>query len=165
MHGHGLQWMVKSKGNVRAQHQRRRARARLAHLQWLKDHGPCCLCQSWDHLEIDHVIPTGLGRKYRISQALWLWSKSRRDLELSKCQILCRSCHRIKTSKDLRKFEHGLNLYDRHGCRCSICKAAMAKSKREYRARRSTRLKILKMESVRIGGGGRDTPLVSGPTR
>ncbi len=71
---------------------------------------------------------------------MWDWSSERRDAELAKCQVLCRSCHRKKTALENRKFDHGLNLYERHGCRCPICKAASAAKKRQQRKRKSCKI-------------------------
>jgi 5-methylcytosine-specific restriction endonuclease McrA len=115
--------------------QRRRHRARLRHIAWLQQHGPCCQCGSWDHLELDHVIRTRLGDKSKPSQDLWAWAEPRRQAELTKCQVLCRSCHRKKTGLELRKYEHGLNFYQRHGCRCLICRGAAALMRRQHRLR------------------------------
>lgn len=47
-------------------------------------------------LEIDHIIPLGRNRKHR--QAVNnSWSKERLKRELSKCQVLCANCHRLKS--------------------------------------------------------------------
>ena len=114
---------------------RRRQRARQRRIDWMKEHGPCCKCGSWDHLELDHVISTGMSEKARASQRLWNWSEPHRQAELAKCQVLCRSCHRKKTGLELRKYEHGLNFYQRHGCRCLICRGAAALMRRQHRLR------------------------------
>jgi hypothetical protein len=50
-------------------------------------------------LDIDHIIPKTWKKKDR--QAInTSWSKKRLKQELSKCQVLCANCHRLKTYKD-----------------------------------------------------------------
>lgn len=61
--------------------------------EWLLANGPCRQCGSSLRLEVDHVDPT-----QKVSHKVWSWSKERRSEELSKCQILCHSCHRQKTA-------------------------------------------------------------------
>lgn len=52
----------------------------------------CASCGSVENLEIDHIDP-----KTKVASAIWSWRQERRDQELSKCQVLCHSCHRTKT--------------------------------------------------------------------
>lgn len=119
---------------------RRRARAnlrlkgKLLREQYIKEHGPCCKCGLWNKLEFDHITRHGLGVKR--SRDMWIWGTAKRNAELVKCQILCRLCHRMKSSLEQRKYDHGLNFYERHGCRCDICKEANASKKREVRRRK-----------------------------
>ncbi len=68
---------------------------RCARTTWLSVNGPCKKCGSPDNLELDHVEP---GTK--VSHNVWSWTPMRRDLELTKCQVLCRRCHRQKTSAE-----------------------------------------------------------------
>lgn len=69
--------------------------------KWFKDHGPCVQCGSWENLEIDHVKP---GAKDPIltvhSDRIWQWGERRREAELTKCQVLCYSCHKVKSGKE-----------------------------------------------------------------
>lgn len=44
-------------------------------------------------MEVDHIDPDS-----KVSHTVWSWTPKRRELELSKCQVLCRKCHRRKTS-------------------------------------------------------------------
>ena len=54
-------------------------------------------------LGIDHIIPK---IKKNDRQAInTSWSKERLKIELSKCQILCANCHRIKTFHDGTMFQ------------------------------------------------------------
>ena len=64
-------------------------------MDWFAANGPCRECGSADHMELDHVEP---GMK--VSHTVWSWTPMRRELELKKCQALCRSCHRKKTSSE-----------------------------------------------------------------
>lgn len=63
----------------------------------------CALCdfKATHHcqLDIDHIIPKRRNTKCR--QAINTgWSKKRLKKELSKCQVLCANCHRLKTYND-----------------------------------------------------------------
>lgn len=66
---------------------------------WFRENGPCKTCGSADNLELDHIDP-----KLKVSHAVWSWSQKRRDLELSKCQALCRRCHKLKTAEGRAEF-------------------------------------------------------------
>jgi len=82
--------------------------------------GKCKDCGSIERLEFDHIDPT--TKTYDINKI-----QTRKvefvKLELDKCQILCVSCHDKKTAKDVFP-DHGLQRYERHGCRCDTCKKA-----------------------------------------
>lgn len=69
-----LQWMLK----------RRR--------KWIEENGPCSRCGSMIDLEVDHIDAT-----QKVSHRVWSWSEERCNEELAKCQVLCKSCHDIKT--------------------------------------------------------------------
>lgn len=85
----------------------------------------CAECGAEDDLHLDHIDPTT-----RVSHKIWSWSLARQAEELAKCQVLCAPCHRLKSRDQLsithgyRAFKHGTpNMYDRHGCRCEVCRA------------------------------------------
>lgn len=100
---------------------------------WVRAHGPCAECGSWEQPEIDHVDPS---TKQTSVAAVWSWSKAKRDRELAKCQVLCKPCHRRKTIASLlRNGGHNLNGY-RRGCRCAICTTAVREKARRYRQTR-----------------------------
>lgn len=68
----------------------------------------CSLCNfKAEHscqLDIDHIIPKRFPKANR--QAInTSWSKKRLKEELSKCQVLCANCHRLKTYKDGTMFQ------------------------------------------------------------
>jgi hypothetical protein len=55
-------------------------------------------------LDLDHVVPKGATGNDR--QAInTSWSKKRLKEELSKCQVLCANCHRLKTYEDGTMFQ------------------------------------------------------------
>ena len=105
--------------------------------QWLKEHGPCALCGSWEKLEVDHEDPTK-----KITHRVWSWCKEKRDVELAKCRPICEKCHAVKTGNenkerfqilDPSRWKHGTNnTYNKHGCRCEQC--------RKWRAEKHIRL-------------------------
>ncbi len=54
----------------------------------------CVLCGSGESLELDHIIEAD-----KTCHKIWSWAKVRRELEIQKCQVLCKVCHLVKTSK------------------------------------------------------------------
>lgn len=88
----------------------------------------CANCGSTSNLEIDHVDPT--NKSFSFGKG---WGKPLAILqeELNKCQLLCKSCHDIKTNS--REYEHGnVRLYWT-GCRCRLCTTAAVKYKKRKR--------------------------------
>lgn len=79
----------------------------------------CVQCGSTEQLELDHI-----NRKTKVDHRIWSWSKTKRDEELAKCQVLCRDCHKLKTKLENIIQIHGLSMYKYHGCKCDICKQA-----------------------------------------
>ena len=61
------------------------------------DGASCAKCGATGWLEVDHIDP-----KAKISHRVWSWEETRRELELGKCQVLCRKCHQEKTSAERR---------------------------------------------------------------
>lgn len=85
--------------------------------EWLGRNGPCKKCGSDQDLEVDHIDP-----KTKINHKVWTWKESKRNLELAKCQVLCWECHKDKTINEQKTNKHGLRMYEKWNCRCSICK-------------------------------------------
>ncbi len=87
--------------------------------------GKCMECGSTIHLEIDHIdrtlkafSPTSFyDRKWEIVKE-----------ELDKCQLLCKSCHLIKSWKNgdipLPATHGTYAMYRHHKCRCEDCRMA-----------------------------------------
>jgi hypothetical protein len=91
---------------------------------WIKSQGGKCIkCGSDKFLQADHIDPST-----KIHHSFWTWSEARRELELSKCQLLCRACHFDKSHREQwgrSPREHGhARMYEMFGCRCSKCKLA-----------------------------------------
>lgn len=95
--------------------------------------GECVDCGTEDDLTFDHVFPE--TKVFDISQRL----DTKVELlyeELQKCQLLCRSCHGVKTQLDMgnQRATHGtISMYNNYKCRCADCTSA---NTRYYRARR-----------------------------
>jgi hypothetical protein len=91
---------------------------------WLSANGPCVDCGSWEKLEVDHENPT-----LKVTHRIWSWTRSRREVELAKCKIRCKACHKIKTIAYLKelypeKITHGIVAgYLKHKCRCDKCRS------------------------------------------
>lgn len=74
--------------------------------------GGCCkICGEDDYtlLEFDHIDPK--TKEFTIAKAS-SFSEERFNKELDKCQLLCKTCHKIKSS---REFENKQNY---HVCVC-----------------------------------------------
>lgn len=63
---------------------------------WFAANGPCKGCGSTKNLEVDHI-----DRTEKSTHRVWHMSREKREKELSKCQVLCRACHRAKTRVQL----------------------------------------------------------------
>jgi 5-methylcytosine-specific restriction endonuclease McrA len=86
----------------------------------------CANCGITNNLQLDHI-----NRKDKVSHSIWSWSEERRNLELSKCQILCVNCHLDKTANEIRQTNHGTSsMYEGLHCRCGICRAWNNKRRR-----------------------------------
>lgn len=73
---------------------------RQVFLTYLNEH-PCVDCgeNNLDLLEFDHKTPT--QKEGHISGMLHTHSWKIIEEEISKCDILCRNCHKLKTAKQL----------------------------------------------------------------
>jgi 5-methylcytosine-specific restriction endonuclease McrA len=89
----------------------------------------CCVkCGYRKKLELDHI-----NRENKISHNIWSWTKSKREKELEKCQVLCYTCHKEKTKlESIALRQHGRTWYG-YGCRCEIC----YKAQQQHNAQRS----------------------------
>lgn len=99
--------------------------------------GVCKRCGAPDNgfHQFDHWDPKN---KVATIASMWSASEERFITELSKCQLLCRECHVIKT-----RFDNGqLNAREVHGtlssyryCRCYFCITAKSQYMKEYKLR------------------------------
>lgn len=91
----------------------------------------CVKCGSVVKLELDHIDPT-----LKVHDAIWSWSRERREAELAKCQVLCHDCHLNKTAMD-REWQQGHGTRDnyRDGCRCGPCREAHSAYMKAWRRR------------------------------
>lgn len=68
---------------------------------WIESQGGKCVqCGSTEKLEVDHIDPT--TKKWKPS-SVWSRKQVDRDMELAKCQVLCKECHEIKTAGENRE--------------------------------------------------------------
>lgn len=117
--------------NIEQQRACQRASAARNRAEWLAGKS-CARCGSMEQLEVDHIHPAE-----KVTHRVWSWSRARRLAELTKCQVLCKSCHQAKTKEDMGYADHGTRQYSL-GCRCTICRAAHTESARAWRLRRRT---------------------------
>lgn len=87
----------------------------------------CVECGSREELEFDHIDPS--TKLFSIGKLLNV-GKIKALEELAKCQLLCKSCHKVKTIKQ-NSVGHGEGLTGKRNCRCKLC----APLKNEYQKR------------------------------
>lgn len=100
--------------------------------EWLAEHGPCVQCGSSESLEIDHIDPN-----QKISHRVFSWNQQKRDAELTKCQVLCNTCHKRKTASSYDPPAHGTEsryCNPRYRCRCAPCTESHRLEKNRRRA-------------------------------
>lgn len=99
----------------------------------------CVNCGSTDKLTFDHINNDRNGDKNRCISNLIDRTWSKIEVELKKCQLLCRHCHARKTAVDFSKrefAEHGtISMYSNNGCRCTSCRISWASYGRAHKAK------------------------------
>jgi hypothetical protein len=101
---------------------------------WIESQGGCCAaCGSREYIEVEDV-----DRATKTVNPSRLWSLADenplRVAELAKCQVLCRSCHRVKTRGEFaHEFPHGRYQTYKRGCRCVECRSANRERRRIQR--------------------------------
>ena len=119
--------------NKKTQSEYQRQWRQKRRLYWIGKNGPCKVCGGSEDLEVDHVNPC--DKSMNPSQ-IWSMCEGKRTEELSKCQVLCKKCHRKKTLNEMKKTKHGkLWMYQKYGCRCSLCRDAKRLSDLKYRSK------------------------------
>lgn len=98
----------------------------------------CANCGVSGELHLDHIDP-----RQKVTNVIWGWAPKRREIELAKCQTLCVPCHKEKTRQQLpithgisAAFRHGTPvMYNKHRCRCGLCRMQHRNRGRVKRAR------------------------------
>jgi hypothetical protein len=100
------------------------------------DSQSCEWCGTIADLELHHRDPS-----QKVHHAIWSWAEGRRMAEISKCMVLCGTCH-DRAHAEARRIEAELRnpcgtwqAYKR-GCRCSACRNGNAEYLRELAARK-----------------------------
>jgi 5-methylcytosine-specific restriction endonuclease McrA len=106
---------------------------------WIEEQGGKCNHCSATNVpyDIDHINP---ALKTMRAAQIWYKTKAVRDLELANCQVLCRSCHKAKTSSErtIHNAQHGTTvMYFTRSCRCDLC----VEYGKEYRKASKARVK------------------------
>lgn len=124
------QQSLKGMKSVRDRRQYVRERSARLRAEWLHQYGPCRSCGSSQNLEVDHI-----DRSTKVTNSVWAWGRERREAELSKCQVLCIGCHKLKTrTENSVARPHGTRKkYMKEGCRCQLCSEAASAHRQRYR--------------------------------
>lgn len=103
--------------------------------------GKCVKCGSSENLHVDHT--NHFTKSFTIGEN-WSRSWDVLELELKKCQLLCRE-HHLEKSKEEGSLAKGWSnqprqahgtvwSYNRYKCRCNLCKDAKSKAmKQQYK--------------------------------
>lgn len=73
--------------NREAKRRYQRERAARIRSEFL-DGKSCVACGATRDLQVHHVDPAA-----KTSHSVWSWSRPRREAELAKCEVRCRTCH------------------------------------------------------------------------
>jgi hypothetical protein len=105
--------------------------------------GTCCNCGINENLQFDHVDHN--SKSFDISSR-WSTHWQILKIELDKCQLLCKSCHKEKTMKEGSFAKNWTNLprqvhgtvwsYSKYKCRCNLCKKAKKEEGLRQRAKK-----------------------------
>lgn len=92
----------------------------------------CVTCNQTENLEFDHI--NSETKSFNIAQN---WSRNREVLlqELEKCQLLCFSCHKTKTTREGTPSHGGWGMFKR-GCRCAWCVGFVNEYQAEYKRKK-----------------------------
>lgn len=91
--------------------------------EWIdKLGGQCVNCGNREDLNFDHIVAE--DKEYDIAKILSSHSKKKVELEMTKCQILCKPCHITKSVSegDIYSVEHGGGISGKKNCRCELCR-------------------------------------------
>lgn len=112
----------------------------------------CIKCGSLEKLELDHIDP-----KTKTTNRIWSWSLERRKKEISKCQVLCNSCHKNKTKQDYQK------LFCKIGHEYSKTGKYFYKSGKFHGCKMCVRNRVYNCRKLKLGNGVTGNTLGLGP--
>lgn len=94
--------------------------------------GKCSKCNSEKDIEFHHIDRE--EKEFTIANAS-SFSETRWQSEISKCQLLCKTCH-IEEHRIINPCGTAKKYWQ--GCKCADCKAAYARHTREYKHKRKS---------------------------
>jgi 5-methylcytosine-specific restriction endonuclease McrA len=105
--------------------------------------GCCAVCKTTEELQIDHIDRA--TKEYNVAH-IFSANEEKFWNEISKCQLLCKKCHKEKTDREnvslgiKKEHDHGtINMYITDKCRCDLCKKANKDYMQQYRKKLNTR--------------------------
>ena len=104
--------------------------------------GKCKWCgeDNIKELEFDHEDPE---RKETTITNILSYKIEKAQREISKCQLLCKKCHKEKNKVDNGEAKHGTyTMYKHHRCRCRPCMDSFNVARKKWRATARAKGKI-----------------------
>lgn len=95
--------------------------------------GKCAWCGSTEQLEVDHRDRT--QKEVELSNAGVAEAKYWKEVT-TKCHLLCRYCHRVKTAGETA-VEHGGGVSGKRNCPCEPCRARKSEYMKNWKKQRS----------------------------
>jgi len=99
--------------------------------------GQCTQCATDKDLQFDHISPN--SKINNVASMIRSCSWESILSELTKCQLLCKPCHQVKSAEEKAGKEHGRPNMWRRGCRCEPCKQSKRDSVNQSRWRTGAR--------------------------
>ena len=98
-----LKWYNLNKERMVASSKKRYVKMRKLIQRWkvFKGCNHCGYNENACALDLDHISDNSTKPSH-MRAVRYEWNKARIKKELSKCQVLCANCHRIKTQKDIQ---------------------------------------------------------------
>lgn len=96
--------------------------------------GRCVDCGNTEQIEFDHVNPE--DKSFNVAKAFTSMAEKKLWLEITKCALRCKPCHKFKTDMIDNAVGHGEGKTGKRNCRCDLCKPLKNMYAKEFRRNR-----------------------------